>query len=51
MNILWFIFIVLVIFWFFGYFALYLGNFVHVVLIIAVVIFIYNVGKKSKGGE
>ena len=49
MGLLWFIVIALVLFWFAGYFVFYLGNIVHVLIFIAIVVLIYNVSKKKEG--
>ena len=39
---LWTLFVILVLLWFFGFFLAHLGGFIHIVLVIAAVVLIYN---------
>lgn len=41
-SILWAILVVLVILWFFGHFALHLGSLIHLLLLVAVIVLIYQ---------
>ncbi len=48
-SILWFILAILVIAWLFGAFVANLGNIIHILLVIALIILVYNLVVGSSG--
>jgi hypothetical protein len=49
-SILWFLFVVLVAFWLIGFFFHIAGGLIHILLVIAVIVLLYNLFTMNRGG-